>query len=774
MTSSPTFIDVLAESLKNAGTYNKNDQVSPAAVLWLDKESQWQTLIPRLRERLPIFTLGAYNPAERTGPAYWLRCVIAGTLPDVVLPADIVPIIYLPGVSKQEFRAVDECPRHLQPIAELQYRGVLWTHKNGREWSITAFLQTSDGGLGIPVSTDNATREAMQRALAKLADEPTANLQKQAPLKATFFDALLNPDDARNLLLWLNHPAEYVKRCAPEEWASFCQLCRSKYGFHPEQDGEITGARKLGECQGAWARVWRRFAEVPLAYPNLPGLLRNARPQQISMFDELAPVWPQDNEKAEETLRRKLGELHGTYDVNARAAIQSLESENAPRRAWVWNVLGLSPVAVALEHLAALAREAEQPITGATVVEIATTYAERGWRVDAAMLNALAAVERPDDVAAVKAAIDAVYRPWLEKITLAFQKAVAISTYPSTNPTAKFETNKSSVCILFSDALRFDVAQQLVVMLQQLGLDCQVDWHLAALPTVTSTAKPAVSPVAERFSGKGKIQFDTFVKENNVRVTAEVLRQTLSEGGYQTLGMEETGDPNKSAWTELGEIDQYGHGNGWKIAHHLLGELRALAQRVQSLVDTGWERVVVITDHGWLMMPNGLPKAQLPEHLTEVRKGRCARLKDDAKTDFQIVPWHWDKQARIAIAPGISCFETGKEYEHGGLSPQECVVPILTITRASNAQTAFEIQSVAWRGLRCAIKVAGRLTDIQVDLRSKAGDPAASLVSPKSPDAEGNVSLLVENDDMMGTAAFVVIVANDGTIYKQELTTIGG
>ncbi|MBM3127990.1 MAG: BREX-1 system phosphatase PglZ type B [Chloroflexi bacterium] len=770
MPTASTFLDALADALKNAGAYNKNDQAAPAAVLWLDKERQWQTLIPRLCERLPIFTLGAYNPAERTGPAYWLRCVIAGVLPEFALPAESVPIIYLPGVSKQELRAVEDCPKHLQPLAELQYRGVLWIHKNGREWSIAAFLQTRDGGLGIPISADDATREAMQRALSKLADEPIANLQKQAPLKAAFFDALLNPDDARNLLLWLNNSAEYAKRCAPEEWTAFCQLCKSKYGFHPEQDGEITGARKLGERQGAWARVWQRFAEAPQAYPNLPALLRNARPQ-ISMFDELMPEWPQDNERAEEQLRRKLGELRQKYEIDARSLIHSLETENAARRAWVWSTLGLAPLAVALEHLATLAREAEQPVTGATVGEIAAAYTERGWRVDLAALNALAAVERAEDVAAVKAAISTVYRPWLEKLATEFQKAIALNGYPATNPTAKID---SRACILFSDALRFDVAQQLASVLRQRGLNCQVGWHLTALPTITPTAKPAVSPVADKFSGKGKILFDTYVKENNVRVTAEVLRQTLDQAGYQVLDAEETGDPARSAWTELGEIDKYGHGNGWKIAHHLVGELRTLVQRIQSLVDAGWEKVVIITDHGWLMAPDGLPKTQLPEHLTEIRKGRCARLKDDAKTDLQTVPWHWDKDARIAIAPGISCFETGKEYEHGGVSPQECVVPLLTITRASDAQASYEIKSVTWRGLRCIVKIAGRLADIQVDLRSKAGDPATSLASPKAPDAEGNASLLVEDDERMGAAAFVVVVSDEGVIYKQELTTIGG
>ncbi len=210
-----TFLDALVAALQRAGQYNKNDQTPPAAVLWTDRDRQWESLLPVRRERLPPLTVGPYAPDQRTGPAYWLRCMIARTLPDDVLPvrqaqgepADAIPIIYLPGISRQEIRAVEECPQMLQPLAELQYRGVLWTQKNGRDWTLVAFLQTRDGGLEIEVGGDQATKEALKRALLKLAYEPIAHLRKQAPLRAPFFDALLNLDEVRSLLLWLNDPA---------------------------------------------------------------------------------------------------------------------------------------------------------------------------------------------------------------------------------------------------------------------------------------------------------------------------------------------------------------------------------------------------------------------------------------------------------------------------------------------------------------------------------------------------------------------------------------
>jgi hypothetical protein len=88
MTESITVLDALTAALERAGRYNQDDHVPPAAVLWPDKERQWEPLLRELRKRLPLLTLGPYAPAERMGPAYYLRCMIARTLPDDVLPAD--------------------------------------------------------------------------------------------------------------------------------------------------------------------------------------------------------------------------------------------------------------------------------------------------------------------------------------------------------------------------------------------------------------------------------------------------------------------------------------------------------------------------------------------------------------------------------------------------------------------------------------------------------------------------------------------------------------
>src|SRR5450759_5687853 len=88
MSNQETFLDALTRKIREAGNYNTADQTPPVAIIWPDKDRQWEPLLPLLRDRLPLLTLGQYNPQERTGPAYWLLCMIPRTLPEIRL-ADV-------------------------------------------------------------------------------------------------------------------------------------------------------------------------------------------------------------------------------------------------------------------------------------------------------------------------------------------------------------------------------------------------------------------------------------------------------------------------------------------------------------------------------------------------------------------------------------------------------------------------------------------------------------------------------------------------------------
>lgn len=766
---SETVLERIVSRLTEALAYNANAQVEPVALLWPDEGAQWQQIVGRISERLPLVRLGDYDAAAQQGPAYWVRCVVAGTV-DAGL-ADGRPIVYLPGVARNEVRAVDTCPAELAPIAELQYRSQWHSHPNGRDWSVRSLFSHSERGLGLQVADDADTSSVMLLALERLLDLPLDRLSNQL-LDADYFRDLINPDPVRSLLGWLDDPTGFRPRLDEGQWSAFVQQCKADYGIDPETDGAITAACMLGEREGNWAEVWKRFAELPHRHPGIPARLRQAKP--LEFFPKYAESWPQDNEVAEDQLRNLLGDFGGLTAEGARKETKALDAEHAWRRGTVWADLGLAPLAFAVEQLASLAELTAQPLAAADLQSLTTDYATRGWLADDSVLRALGTTGNTPGRAAVSAAIGPMYRPWLEAGAKALQAVVGPLTDDSSYQTESPETAKGAIT-LFVDGLRLDVAHRMQESLAAAGLDVSLRTSLSALPTVTPTAKPALVPVAPGALTAGP-DLHAANAATGTKATIQVLRSLMAERDIDVVAATEAGNPSKAAWTEAGEFDHRGHDVGIRLVDYLDEEVERIVARIRELLDAGWERVDVVTDHGWILLPGGMEKVELPVATTTTKKGRCARLKDGADVDLQTVPWFWDADVRIALAPGVTCFEANKEYEHGGVSPQECIVPRLMVTAGAvvKATGGPEITKVKWLGLLCRVEVAGVGHGVIADLRALPADPKTSIAEEaKETSSTGKISLVVPDEEHEGERAHLVLVAADGQIIAQREVTVG-
>jgi hypothetical protein len=614
------------------------------------------------------------------------------------------------------------------------------------------------------------------RARAELVTQPVDELRKRAPLKAAFFDSLLAPDLDRDILRWLNDPAAFRASLTPDHWEAFRSRFTDRFGIGLDE-GEIAVAGKLGRQAGAWAAVWRRYADAPDRYPTIEQRLRDAAPKRVrdtmGLFDGPLGAWPQDNEDAETHLRHAYAD-EALLDPSAAAErIAALELEHVDRRTWVWAGLGEAPLAMTSEHLAALARLTRHVLPAGTIPEIVAAYVDGVWQADDAVMRALAATTAKPDRDAVCGVVRAIYTDWLDAGARRFQDAVgeAAGDYvvqPLTDWPA-------GTCLVFIDGLRFDVGRRVETALVAMGCTVTVQPRLTALPTITSTAKPAVSPVVARlFAGNGLAPAS---KAGGPDLTIAGLRSLLAAEGYQVLQDGGTGDPEGLAWTEHGDIDELGHKQQAKLPALLDGEVRSLCERIAGLLDAGWRQVIVVTDHGWLYLPGELPKVELPYYLTKdegMKKGRTGRLADGAVAPGGTVPWFWDPAVRMAVAPGIATFVAGVVYEHGGVSPQECITPLITV-RAAAAPRGPIVLSISWRGLRADVSAAGAPDESRIDLRRKAGDPGSSLLAgPVSVSPESMARILVGDGDATETPAFLVLLDGEGRVIAQETVTIGG
>ena len=767
-----TLIDALRSSFERSFR-TAEGTVEPVALLWTDPAGEWRELLPKLRTTLKeLYTLGSFNPTERNGPAIWLKCVVDRSIPEIAPPQGVTPVLYLPNVARQDLRAAGECPMQLQPLVELQYRGRVWHQQNGRDWTVEAFL-VSDEGLGLDVAKDAKTKEAMLRSLPLLAETIVESLRGRR-LEAEDFDKLAVSDPVRDLLRWMSNPEGFRKGMDGGRWLAFQNLCRSDFELNVEMYRPSDAAIRLAAGGGRWEDVWQRFCEAPQLYPGISDLLREPTAGQGKLGFDLSKN-PAANEESEVALRRELLALAGIPHQEACDRVIALDQGHAPRRQWPWAKLGESSLALALEPLARLAKAARLPIGGASIKDMVEAFASEGWRCDAAALDALANTKPAAVAAAIASAVRTLYAPWLESGAQRFQALVSQNDI-GLRGLVRGISGEKETCVLFVDGLRFDVGGRLQEELESRDLKVRMTYRATPLPTVTATAKPTATPVSDAVKGgESAAEFVPLMASSSQPCTYQRLREEITRQGVEVIDAENSGTPAGSGgggWTETGRLDELGHKLGCGLASQIPEEIDRIVERVKTLFLAGWERVRIVTDHGWLLLPGGFPKIDLPDYLVETKWARCALVRGDSRPAVPTYSWYWNTHVQIAVPPGITCFKK-VEYAHGGVSLQECIVPELMVERAIPAIVA-SITTVQWRGMRCRVNVNSNDSSVRVDLRINWRRPDTSIAaSVKEIGEAGEVSLVVEDDRHEGSSAVVVVLDPSGNVLDRMPTTVG-
>ncbi len=605
-----------------------------------------------------------------------------------------------------------------------------------------------------------------------LAETPLDGLRGHR-LEADDFDRLAVSDPTRELLRWMATGDAFRHAEGEARWKAFHGVCNSDFKFDPDKKSPSDAAFVLREGSGKWTTVWDRFKEAPKLYPAVAQLLREV-PGQLRL-DFNRERCPRANDEAEQALRAGLeGLVHKPHQV-AIDDVQDLEAVHGKRRGWVWAELGESPLAGALAPLAQLASAAATTVGGATVDAVVTAYVESGWRCDRAALEALASVKQPADVALIQRVVRALYLPWLDASARHFQSLVDNAEDAVRTRVTGSQHEKNS-CIVFVDGLRYDVAGMLAERLEARGLRARLNHRLAPLPTVTSTAKPFATLSHDTLEGSEDIvDFNPRFKNSAQTANAQRLRDDMAGRGIDLLG-EDIRSPKQGTtggWLETGKLDELGHKLGARLATQIDTELEILVDQITGLIEAGWTRIRIVTDHGWLLVPGGLPPVEVPKHLTATKWTRAATVKGDAKLEVPVYPWYWNPHVRIASPPGVGSFVKNTEYSHGGISPQECIVPELIVERGSGGTTAT-ITAISWRGMRCRVSVTTNDPSVLVDLRTNWKQATTSIVaSPKEVGPAGEASLAVADDAHEGHAATVVVVDDAGNVLDRKTTTVG-
>jgi hypothetical protein len=301
-----------------------------------------------------------------------------------------------------------------------------------------------------------------------------------------------------------------------------------------------------------------------------------------------------------------------------------------------------------------------------------------------------------------------------------------------------------------------------------------LDSSWSAIPSLTPTAKPNASPIATAISVNSDIAEFRPQLQSGKELQTAAFREALSANNFKLVTNSNDIDPTISCWQEIGDIDTKGHEEQSDMVKRIDELFELVQEALETAFEKGVKKIKIVTDHGWLLLPSGLPKTQLNVGLTETRWGRCALIKEGAITDLLHLPWRWNPSIYIAYAPGISFFKANEEYAHGGISLHECLVPTIIIENENNSKAIAKIQSIKWVNLKCAVETENATDDYSIDIRTKYNDESTSIVESTKKSVKENRGSVMVSDDAESQAATIVLLDPSGRILDKKLTTVGG
>lgn len=373
---------------------------------------------------------------------------------------------------------------------------------------------------------------------------------------------------------------------------------------------------------------------------------------------------------------------------------------------------------------------------------------------------------------------------------------------------------ESKTAYVWVDALRYEMGRELAQSLQD-GFSVKTEAAVAAVPTITEIGMAALLPGEEKQvvpspAGEGKLALDidgTVIKDRKDRVS-----YLKKKSGVEVFDVKlEDLLPSPKKKVEEGiraaqlvlvtsqEIDALCEGDNIPLARLKMDDILHLLHRAfRVLADLGVENIVLSADHGYLFgdeldegMKINAPGGDTADLHRRVWVGRGGSA-DPAYVRARISEFGLGGDLEIATPWNFACFKAkggARAYFHGGLSPQELLIPVITLqptqTRSQRGPAAGGIewqlipgsQKISTRFFSVQIKgaVAGLFEvtppKVRVEVRAKNN----SISTPVSAsygfeEGTGDVQLRIAEEDAKVVEANTVTLAITGETSQKTVT----
>ncbi|MCS4178190.1 hypothetical protein GGP96_002935 [Salinibacter ruber] len=253
----------------------------------------------------------------------------------------------------------------------------------------------------------------------------------------------------------------------------------------------------------------------------------------------------------------------------------------------------------------------------------------------------------------------------------------------------------------YLDALRLDLARELADQLQarsdasdELDLNVEESTRLGVLPSETEFGMAAVLPGRPKSYEVRLDNGDLNAYRNGSPLNADKRRKLLEEEGWAVASDDPSGWSQTRVAYYSKEIDDYGEASMQDIERRLAERVRTLADEIFDRIRKGdWNRAYVVTDHGFVLLPEDAQFEDLTPPGGDVKRRRVAAedLSDDGPGVLltgERVPElfsYLSSPVRLLLDPQHRFKKQGipdSRYYHGGALPQECVLSFLKIEAA--------------------------------------------------------------------------------------------
>ena len=338
------------------------------------------------------------------------------------------------------------------------------------------------------------------------------------------------------------------------------------------------------------------------------------------------------------------------------------------------------------------------------------------------------------------------YGSLIEKLQLLFTKHVQLEGWPSTTYLSngdvfdklvapKLQQSGVRVAYLMIDALRYELG---VALERQLAADGKLSIQpaLAQLPSITLVGMASLLPGAG--AGLRLVKkdgsYEPFVGEKMVATVPQrmdlirkLYGQRFQEGRLEDFVRNRFAIQEDAELLVLRsvEIDSYFENHPDTAPTEISNALKRIRVAVHKLKGLGFDEVVIATDHGFFMNTHAgagdtcvkLAGDWLNEHqrclLGSGTSDGNHFVLDTAKAgirgDFE----------KIAGPQTMASYKSGMLYYHGGVSLQECVVPVITMQLGGAEQAPISQATVSLNYKNGAKRITTRLPVIELALETQ-------------------------------------------------------